>query len=147
MPRKVFVSFDYARDLSRAARIRDLADYILKAPAGFRDDSVWIAAQCGGEDAVRALIDTALQVTTVTVVCIGSRTAGDRYVDYAIEQSILRGNGIFGVHVHAIPDSTGQVDAKGAVPALLIENWYKVYTYVDQASLAAWIEEAAGDAG
>ena len=96
---------------------------------------------------MRALIDTALQVTTVTVVCIGSRTAGNPHVDYAIERSILRGNGVVGVRIHAIPDAGGHVDIEGSVPGLLIENWYKVYTYADQARLAAWIEEAAGDAG
>lgn len=146
MPRKVYINFDYARDLSRIERIRDLPDVILKAPAGFGDDSLWNAAQSEGDAAVCALIDTALQVTTVTVVCIGSRKSHDPHVDYAIEQSIVRGNGVVGLRIHAIPDADGNVDTEGSVPGLLIENWYKVYTYADQAQLAAWIEEAARDA-
>ncbi|HEY6984557.1 MAG TPA: TIR domain-containing protein [Rhodanobacteraceae bacterium] len=146
MARKVFIWFDYAHDLSRVERIRDLPDVIPKAPAGFKDGSLWDAALSAGDDAVHALVDTALEVTAVTVVCIGSRTAADPHVDYAIERSIMRGNGIVGVRIHAVPDADGRTGSEGSVPALLIENWYKVYTYADQTQLAAWIEEAARDA-
>ena len=145
MARRIFFSFDYARDVSRAQRIRELPNIIPNAPAGFDDASVWNAAQQQGDDTVRALIDTALRVTTVTVVCIGSTTAANKHVDYGIEQSIARGNGIVGVRIHALADADGITDHEGAVPPLLIENWYEVHTYSDQTELAAWIEEAARD--
>ena len=133
------------RDVSRVKQIRDLPGVLANAPAGFENEWVWKEAERKGDDAVRALIDAALRVTTVTVVCIGSTTAENRYVDYQIEQSISRGNGIVGVRIHALADAQGRTDVEGIVPALLIENWYEVHTYSNQTALAGWIEEAARD--
>jgi hypothetical protein len=143
MARRIYFSFDFARDVSRVRRIRDLPGVISNVPAGFESASLWSEAEGQGDTAVRALIDTALRVTTVTVVCIGSATATNRHIDYAIERSIARGNGIVGVRIHELADAEGHTDAEGPIPALLTENWYPVRTYSNQAALSAWIEEAA----
>ena len=145
MARRIFFSFDYARDVSRVQRIRELTDVIANAPAGFESAELWNETEHQGDDAVHALIDTALRVTTVTVVCIGSATARNKYVDYEIQQSIARGNGIVGVRIHGLADADGRTDVEGPIPQLLIDNWYDVRTYSNQAALAAWIEEAARD--
>ena len=145
MATKIFFSFDYARDVSRVRKIRELPDVIANAPAGFESADLWTETERQGEAAVHALIDAALRVTKVTVVCIGSATANNKYVDYEIRQSIARGNGIVGVRIHGVADADGRTDVEGAIPALLIENWYEVRTYSNQAALAAWIEEAARD--
>lgn len=145
MATRIFFSFDYVRDVSRVQKIRELPDVIANAPAGFESAELWTETERQGDAAVRAFIDAALRVTKVTVVCIGSATAQNKYIDYEIQQSIERGNGIVGVRIHGIADAEGQTDVEGPVPALLIENWYEVHTYSNQAALAAWIEEAARD--
>src|SRR5690348_15224005 len=146
MATRIFLSFDYARDVSRVQKIRELPDVLVNAPAGFENADLWNESERKGDDAVHALIDAALRVTKVTVVCIGGATAGNKYIDYEIRQSIARGNGIFGVRIHEVADADGRTDAEGPIPALLIENWYDVHTYSNQAALAGWIEEAARDA-
>ena len=140
--------FDYDNDLSRAHHVesRDLA--VATAPAGFEDDADWKAATSKGEDAVNELIDNALLGTSVTVVLIGERTAERGYVDYAIEQSIKRQNGILGVFVHDVPDASGATAAKGRVPheveaaEKLEAHGYGTHDW-DEGAFAAWIEEAA----
>jgi hypothetical protein len=145
MATRIFFSFDYARDVSRVQKIRELPDVIANAPAGFESADLWNETERQGDDAVHALIDAALRVTKVTVVCIGSATAQNKYVDYEIQQSIARGNGIVGVRIHGIAGADGRTDVEGPIPTLLIENWYDVHTYSNQAALAAWIDEAARD--
>ena len=49
------------------------------------------------DDAVKKLIDAGLNGATVTLVCIGNKTAGRKFINYEIQKSIDRGNGIVGV--------------------------------------------------
>ena len=83
----------------------------------------------------------------MTVVCIGQKTAGRQYINYEIQQSINRGNGIIGIQIHHLKDSNGDIDSAGPDPSLLTSNGYKIYKYVDYEKLANRIEEAAKDAG
>jgi sugar-specific transcriptional regulator TrmB len=115
--------------------------------AGFQDASLWEEAKRKGEAAVKKLIDDGLDNTSVTVVCIGAKTAGRKYINYEIDQSIKRGNGIVGVQIHHLKDSSGNTDSLGNIPYKLEANDYKVYKYVDFEKLANRIEEAAETAG
>jgi hypothetical protein len=81
----------------------------------------------------------------VTVVCIGARTAGRKFINYEIDKSIDRGNALVGVQIHHLKDQNGNTDPAGETPAKL--KGYKVYKYTDRDSLARWIEQAAKDAG
>jgi hypothetical protein len=145
MARRVFFSFHYQRDVWRVNQIRNIPNIIGSAAAGFQDASLWEEAKRKGDDAVRRLIDKGLEGTTVTVVCIGAKTAGRKFINYEIEQSIGRGNGLLGVQIHHLQDQDGKTDPAGETPAKL-KN-YKVYKYSDKDSLANWIEQAAKDAG
>jgi len=115
------------------------------AAAGFQDASLWEEAKKKSDDAGKRLSDKGLEGTTVTVVCIGAKTAGRKFINYEIEKSISRGNGLVGVQIHHLKDKDGSVDLAGATPTGL--NAYKVYKYTDKESLAKWIEQAARDAG
>ncbi len=147
MRRCLFI-FDYDNDLSRAHHIESLNRAVATAPAGFDNDADWKAAVNKGDDAVKELIDNALLGTSVTVVLIGERTAERGYVDYAIEQSIKRQNGILGIFVHDIPDASGATAAKGRVPyeaqaaETLEAHGYDTHDW-DEGKFARWIEEAA----
>ena len=80
-----------------------------------------------GDVTIKALIDKALENTSVTVVFVGSQTAGRKYINYEIDRSIARGNGIVAVQIHHLKDKNGLVDPAGAIPAKITTGGYKVY--------------------
>jgi len=147
MARRVFFSFHYQRDIWRVNQIRNIPNVTGCAAAGFQDASIWEAAKKKGDAAIKALIDEGLKNTTVTVVCIGQKTAGRTYINYEIDQSIARGNGIVPLQIHHLEDADGKSDSAGETPAKLKNGGYKVYKYVDHETLGRWIEAAAAAAG
>jgi len=147
MARKVFFSFHYQRDIWRVNQIRNIPKITGCSAAGFQDASLWENAKKKGEAAVKKLIDDGLMNTSVTVVCIGGKTAGRKYINYEIQQSIARGNGIVGIQIHHLKDKDGNTDSAGEIPAKIKNGGYKVYKYVDHEKLAKWIEDAAEAAG
>jgi len=147
MARHVFFSFHYAKDIFRVNQIRNLPEIVDEAAAGFRDKSLWEESKTKGDAIIKGLIDRALVGTSVSVVCIGSETAGRRYINYEIEKSISRGNGMLGVRIHHLDTPNEKGGAQGAVPALLTKHSVPVYTYSSHAALKSWIEAAAKAAG
>lgn len=147
MPRRVFFSFHYQRDIFRVNQIRGLPNMIGDAAAGFTDASLWEATKRQGDAAIKRLIDDGLNRTSVTVVCIGAASAGRRYIDYEIAESARRGNGLLGLRINHLIGHDRSVDPQGAVPPLLTAHRAPIYTYTDGPSLAAWIERAATAAG
>lgn len=147
MARRVFFSFHYQRDIWRVNQIRSMPNIIGSAAAGFHDASLWEEARKKGDAAVKKLIDSGIQNTSVTVVCIGAKTAGRKFINYEIEKSIERGNGVVGVQIHHLKDQNGETDSPGETPAKVMAAGFKVYKYVDQEKLAQRIEEAAKAAG
>lgn len=147
MARSVFFSFHYQRDIVRVNQIRNLPEVVDASAAGFKDSSLWEEAKKKSDDAVKALIDKGLVGTSVTVVCIGAKTAGRKFINYEIQQSIDRGNGILGVRIHHLKNFAGETDAEGDTPALLTKHGYPVYKYDNHTKLKDWIESAAKAAG
>ena len=147
MTRRVFFTFHYQRDVWRVNQIRNIHNVIAKAPAGFHDASLWEEAKAKGDATVQRLIDEGLKNTSVTVVCIGHKTAGRKWINYEIDESIKRGNGIVPVRIHNLKDRAGKTDLQGDVPVKITRGGYTVRTYRDLASLANWIEQAATAAG
>jgi hypothetical protein len=147
MARRTFFSFHYQRDIWRVNQIRNIPNITGCSAAGFQDASLWEEAKKKGDAAIKKLIDDGLKNTSVTVVCIGGKTAGRKYINYEIDQSIKRGNGIVGIQIHELKNSDGDKDSVGNTPAKIKANGYKVYKYVDHKKLANRIEEAAKAAG
>ena len=147
MARRVFFSFHYQRDVWRVNQIRNIHNVIGCAAAGFQDASLWEEARQKGDADIKRLIDKGLENTTVTVVCIGYRTAGRKYINYEIENSIERGNGIVGIQIHHLQDQNRNTDPVGEIPHKITANGYKVYNYTNTDMLARRIEEAAKNAG
>ncbi|WP_084506405.1 TIR domain-containing protein [Geminicoccus roseus] len=146
MARHVFFSFHYQRDIVRVNQIRNLPEIVDQSAVGFQDKSLWEKAKAKGDSVIKKLIDDGLIGTSVTVVCIGSQTAGRKYINYEIEKSIARGNGIIGLRINHLKSFEG-VDPVGSVPALLTRHSYPVYTYENHTKLKSWIEAAARAAG
>lgn len=147
MARRVFFSFHYQRDIWRVNQIRNVGEIVGTAAAGFHDASLWEATKAKGDAAVKALIDEGLRNTSVMVVCIGAKSAGRKFIDYEINQSIARGNGLVGIQINDIKDKNGNVDPVGETPAALSKAKAPVYNYVSHEKLKARIEEAAKAAG
>lgn len=147
MARRVFFSFHYQRDIWRVNQIRNIGEIVGTAAAGFHDSSLWEESKTKGDAVIKAMIDEGLKNTTVTVVCIGGATAGRKFINYEISQSIARGNGLVGIQIHELKDRFGQTDSVGTTPTALTNAGVTIYKYVDHAKLKARIDEAAKAAG
>jgi len=146
MARRVFFSFHYENDVWRASNVRNSHVVEGTAAAGFQDASLWEEARKKGEEALKRLINAGLDNTTVTVVLIGAETASRKWVDYEIQKSVDRGNGLLGIYVDKIKDQHGETSARGAVPKRLLDAKAPVYTW-DRDKFAEWVEAAAKRAG
>lgn len=143
MAKRAFFSFHYQRDIWRTNVVRNSGVVIGSSAAGFHDASLWEKAKTKGDAEIKKLIDEGLKNTSVTVVLIGAKSASRKYINYEIEQSIKRGNGILGIHIHNIKNKDGETDTRGLVPSKLIANGYKVYDWpFDSAKFSKWVEEA-----
>jgi MTH538 TIR-like domain (DUF1863) len=148
MARRVFFSFHYERDISRANVVRQSwRTKPDRESAGFFDAGLWEEAKRKGDAAIKKMIDEALQNTSVTAVLLGQETATRNYVKYEIERSIARGNGIVGVWIYKIRNLVGITDEPGSNP---LPSKYKVYAWNNDKgyeNFGSWVEEAARAAG
>jgi len=142
MARRVFFSFDY-RHIWKVNQIRSMTNIIGTAAAGFQDASLWEEAKKKSDKAIKDMIDKALKNTSVTVVCVTRGTKDRKFIDYEIDQSIERGNGLVAVQIHHLKDQNGNTGSPGAIPSQIEANGFKAYKYTNKEALARWIEEAA----
>jgi MTH538 TIR-like domain (DUF1863) len=98
MARRVYFAFDY-KDVFAVNQIRRSGQFIDVAVAGFSDASQWEKLKKKSPDAIRRAINESLRGTSVTVVCVGARTASRRWVKYELRASAARGNGLLGVYL------------------------------------------------
>lgn len=146
MARRVFFSFHYEQDVWRASNVRNSHVVDGTSAAGFQDASLWEEAKKKGDEALKRLINAGLENTTVTVVLIGSETATRKWVDYEIQRSIERGNGLLGIYVDQIKDQNGNTSLRGAVPKRLQDAKAPVYVW-NREKFGDWVEAAAKKAG
>lgn len=162
MARRVFFSFHFERDVWRAGQVRN--SWVTKPDresAGFWDAVQWEEVKKNGDEAIKKWIDKQLERTSVTVVLIGAETSKRKYVEYEILQSYRRGNGLLGIYINKVKDSSGNTDLKGINPfdnCYVTENgqrryfseMYKTYDWVADDgynNLSKWVEAAAIAAG
>lgn len=122
MTRRAFFSFHYQRDIWRVNQVRN--SWLLQPgdqEAKWYDASLWEETKKKGEKALRDLIDSGLKYTSVTVVLIGAETSTRKWVNYEIEQSYIRKNGLLGIYIHNLKNQSGQTDYKGLNP---FNNFY-----------------------
>src|SRR5260370_40881835 len=100
MARRVFFSFHYDHDIWRANQVRNSNVVAGTDVAGFFDHSEYEEAKKKGKEAIKRLIRDKLVGTSVTVVLIGEETASREYVQYEIDQSIDRKNGLLAIYIH-----------------------------------------------
>ena len=146
MARRTFFSFDY-RHVWKVNQIRSLTNVIPTAAAGFQDASLWEEAKKKSDAAIKKMIDTALNNTSVTAVLVTYGTSVRKFINYEIDQSLARGNGLVAVQIHHLKDPNVEITAAGAIPRQIEANGFKAYKYSTPTKLAEWIEEAATIAG
>lgn len=161
MARQVFFSFHYSPDCWRAAQVRNSWVTQERKAAGFFDSAEWEEVKRKQKSEIERWIDKQLDGTSVTVVLIGSNTAGRPWIDYEITASHKKGNGLLGIYIHNKENSQGQKGMKGKNP---FDNWsitrngekiplsklYPTYDWVDDngyKNMGDWIEMAAKKAG
>ena len=116
MVRRVFFSFHYERDKWRVNQVRNAWVTQGREAAGFEDAADWEEVKRHSEEEIKKWIDGQLHGTSVTAVLIGNETAGRKYVNYEIKESIRQGNGIIGIKIHRLKDKDDGRDFKGSDP-------------------------------
>ena len=161
MARKTFFSFHYKQDIWRAASIRNSWLTRDREAAGFFDSAEWEKVKQKDDSFIKKWIDEQLKGTSVTVVLIGEKTAGRKWINYEITSSYKKRNGMLGIYIHKKKDKDGNTAKKGRNP---LDDWYiekngkriyfstiyNTYDWIDDDgynSMGKWIEIAASDVG
>ena len=140
MARRVFFSFEYAHDVSRAMVVRKRWMTKTKQEANVIDAAAFEAVKQKGDARMKEWIDRQLHGTSVTVVLLGSHTCESKFVKYEIEQSIARGNGILQIDISNIKDLKGRTSyCCGPMCLAPFYNWMFNDGYNN---LALWVETA-----
>jgi len=143
MARRVFFSFKYKQDVSRAMVVRNSWVTQGKEAAGFIDAASFEKLKKQGNDtAIKNWIDRQLKGTSVTVVLVGEKTCSSRWVKYEIKKSVEIGNGLLGIDVSKIEDLQGNTSERcGKIPTgYSFYLWNKDDGYN---KMGDWIEKAA----
>jgi hypothetical protein len=146
MARRVFFSFHY-KYVWKVNQIRSIPNVTGTAAAGFQDASLWEEAKKKGDKVIKKMIDDALENTTVTVVFVTYGTTQRKFINYEIDQSLARNNGLVAVQIHHLKDKDGNMGSPGAIPSQIEANGFKAYKYTNAEDLGRWVEEAAKLAG
>ena len=146
MARRVFFSFEYDHDVSRAMVVRNSWVTQGKEAAGFVDAAAFEKVKQAGDAAVKAWIDEQLKGTSVTAVLVGSHTCQSKYVAYEIEQSASRGNGLLAIDISQIEDlnETTSWCCGNPLSDKPLYDWVSDGGYEN---FGDWIETAAEEAG
>lgn len=158
MARQSFFSFRYKKDNWRASIVRNSWVTQDRKASGFFDSAEWEEVKKKSDAAIETWIDGQLKGTSVTVVLIGSETAGKKWINYEITSSHKKGNGMLGIYIHQVKDKDGKTTTKGTNPFanFSFKNsagtvvTYPVYDWVDDdgyKNMGDWIEKAAKAAG
>lgn len=146
MARRVFFSFEYEHDVSRAMVVRNSWVTQGKEASGFIDKADFEKLKKRGDSAIQSWIDRQMTGTSVTVVLVGSHTCYSRWVKYEIEASKYKENGLLGIDISKIRDLNGQTSERcGMIP-----EGYPFYLWNNDkgySNLGEWIERAARAAG
>lgn len=162
MPRKVFFSFHYDRDIRRVVQVRN--SWVVRAEREtqpFVDKAEWESIKRSGKESIERWIDTQLDGTSVTVVLIGAETYEREWVRHEIKRSYELRKGMIGIYIHNIKDPQLGTDRMGKNPFdywsvkqngqnVPFSNLYRTYDWANDNgynNFSRWIEAAATAAG
>ena len=129
MARRVFFSFHFENDIWRVNQVRNTNVVAGTDRAGFLDHSEYAEAKKKGDEEIKRLIRKKLEGTSVTVVLIGTETSSRPFVQYEIQQSIARNNGLLGIYIHNIEDQDKKTSARGQKPSVPLGVDFPAYDW------------------
>jgi hypothetical protein len=146
MARRVFFSFEYEHDVTRANVVRQSGMTKGIEAAGYVDAAEFEKVKRKGDAAIQGWIDDQLRNTTVTVVLVGEHTCSSKWVTYEIDASKQRRNGLLGVDISHIDNLQGKTTTCcGLIPKGY--DFYRWFSDKGYENLGTWIEKAAKAAG
>ena len=110
---QVFFSFEYYKDVWRAAQVRNMGK--VSKESTFSDND-WEEVKSKSDSAIKKWIDDQMAMRSCIVVLIGKTTSSRKWVKYEIEKAYELNKGIVGIYVHGLEDSDGNQTEKGANP-------------------------------
>jgi len=111
--------------------------------AGYFDASIWEEAKRTSPAALKRLINSELEYTSVTVVLIGTSTWARPWVRYEILKSMNRGNKLLGIHINGIAGKDQQTKDLGPNPFDYLAKRYSAdgtQLTMLEASNGKWVE-------
>lgn len=84
-------------------------------------DNDWETVTQGGEAAIKRWIAGQMHGRSCTVVLVGEKTAGRKWINHEIIESWNDGMGIVGLHIHGLKNLKGYIAEKGANPFTKID--------------------------
>lgn len=117
MAKRVYFAFHYQDVIDFRANVVRNHNFVYGVEkAGYYDYSVWEEAKKTSPLALKRLINSELENTSVTAVLIGSDTWARRWVRYEIMKSMERGNRVIGIHINCINGKNSQCKPPGPNP-------------------------------
>ena len=113
MARRVFYSFHYKPDNWRASQVREIGAIEGNKPA---TDNDWETVTKGGDAAIKRWIAEQMKGRSCTVVLVGAKTAGRKWINHEIVKSWDDGKGVVGIYIHGLKDADGHISSKGRNP-------------------------------
>lgn len=126
MSKRVFFSFHYQDVIDFRVNVVRNHKLTKDDNAGYFDASIWEKAKKTSDLAIKRLINSEIQNTSVTCVLVGTHTFERRWVDYEIFKSLQKGNKILAIHINSIKDKNGQVKENGSNPL-----YYLGYSFIN----------------
>lgn len=113
MARRVFFSFHYKPDSTRASQVRNIGALEGNSPVS---DNDWETITRGGDPAIEKWIAAQMKGTSAVVVLVGEKTAGRKWINHEIIKGWNDGKGVVGIHIHNLKDLSGEQCANGDNP-------------------------------
>lgn len=117
--RQVFFSFEYNKDVWRAALVRNMGK--VSNDSTFSDND-WEVVKSNRDADIKKWINDQMAKRSCIVVLIGKTTSSRKWVKYEIEKAYELNKGIVGIYIHKLKDKEGNQTDQGANP------FYSVYT-------------------
>ncbi len=113
MARRVFFSFHYKPDVTRAALVRQIGAFEGNKSTS---DNDWEKITSGGDPAIKRWIADQIEGRSCTVVLVGQNTANRKWINHEIVESWNAGMGIVGIRIHGLKNTNGYIAKPGNDP-------------------------------